>query len=582
MTDQANQEFAPTGAATLHGMMLALAERESTAPMLRFWQGDGWRGMGWGEFGQAVRRAAAGLAARGVRPGQRVLLVSASRPEFLIADNAIMALGAITVPTYVANTVAHHAHVIGDCAPSLAIADSAQNAAKLRQAAELAGLDLPILVFDAGPGSPWLSWAEALAVGTPPPPFVDDGEAVACIIYTSGTGGAPRGAMLPHRAMLSNCEGVRLAGRGIPFKGGRYLSFLPMSHSYEHTAGGFLLPSLGMELVFSRGAEHLAREFQEIRPTLITAVPRLFEVLKTRILNQLEDAGAARRWLFRRALSLGLRKMDGPPLNPLERLEDAALERLVRTRVQARFGGGLAALISGGARLDPELSGFFLAMGIPVLQGYGQTEAGPVVSVNLPWDNDRHTVGHPLPGVEVKVAADGEILLRGGLLMAGYWNQPEATAAAIAPDGPGGPWLHTGDIGMLDAAGRIRITDRKKDFIKLVGGMMVAPARVEALLTAETAITQAVVSGEGQAALVALLVPAEGREGDLAAAVARVNAKLAPHERIRRWAALDEAFSIENGLLTPSLKTRRKQVLEHHSALVRALQSGTPHAALPA
>ncbi|RVT99693.1 long-chain fatty acid--CoA ligase [Rhodovarius crocodyli] len=560
-------------------MMLALAEREAGTTYVRHWRDGAWNSMSWGEFGAAIRRAAAGLHAMGVQPGQRVLLVSASRPEFLIADNAVMALGAITVPTYVANTVSHHAHVIGDCTPSLAITDTHANGLKLKEAAAQAGVTLPVVLMEKAGMENFSAWDEVMSFGDQPPPMATDGEATACIIYTSGTGGAPRGAMLPHRAMLSNTQGVRLAGRGIPFKGGRYLSFLPMSHSYEHTVGGFILPALGMELVLSRGAEHLVREFAEHRPTLITTVPRLFEVLKTRILSQVEGGGV-KRWLFDRALSQGLRRLDGPPLNPLERLLDPVLDRLVRAKVRARFGGELVAMISGGARLDPELSGFFLAMGLTVLQGYGQTEAGPVVSVNLPWSNDRHTVGKPLPGVEARIAEDGELLVCGELEMQGYWNAPEATAEALRPDAGGKTWLHTGDIGVLDEAGRIRITDRKKDFIKLVGGMMVAPARVEALLTAEPAIAQAVVAGEGEAALVALLVPAEGRADELEAAVSRVNKRLAGHERIRRWAKLDEAFSIENGLLTPSMKTRRKQVLEHHSALIRALQSGTAHAAL--
>jgi long-chain acyl-CoA synthetase len=577
MTEREKQEFAPTGATTLHGMMLALAEREADGTYLWYWRDGAWQILRWGEFGAAVRRAAAGLHAMGVRPGQRVLLVSASRPEALVADNAIMALGAITVPTYVANTVNHHAHVIGDCTPSLAIADTRANGEKLKEAAARLGLALPVILFEAA--ERFQDWRDMVSVPGDPPPFATDGNATACIIYTSGTGGAPRGAMLPHRAMLSNTEGVRLAGRGIPFKGGRYLSFLPMSHSYEHTVGGFILPALGMELVLSRGAEHLVKEFQEHRPTLITTVPRLFEVLKTRILAQVEEKGF-KRWLFDRALSQGLRKMDGPPLNPLERLLEPLLDRLVRAKVRDRFGGELVAMISGGARLDPELSGFFLAMGLTVLQGYGQTEAGPVVSVNLPWSNDRHTVGRPLPGVEARLAEDGELLVAGELVMQGYWNAPEATAEALVPDAQGKVWLHTGDIAELDEAGRIRITDRKKDFIKLVGGMMVAPARVEALLTAEPAIAQAVVAGEGENALVALLVPAEGKADELDAAVTRVNKRLAGHERIRRWAKLDEPFTIENGLLTPSLKTRRKQVLQHHSALIRALQSGTAHAAL--
>src|SRR3712207_2222785 len=227
---------------------------------------------------------------------------------------------------------------------------------------------------------------------------------------------------------------------------------LPLSHSYEHTVGCFLLPSLGMEAVYSRGAERLAAEMADVRPTILTAVPRLFEVLRGRMLAQMEKESGLKRRLFERALALGLRRLDGPPLGLFERPQDAVMDRLVRGKVRERFGGRLVAMVSGGARLDPDLSGFFLALGVPVLQGYGQSEAGPVISVNLPWNNDRRTVGEPLPGVEARVAGDGEILIRGDLVMDGYWNDPEATARALPPAPPGEerPWLHTGDVGRLE------------------------------------------------------------------------------------------------------------------------------------
>ncbi len=268
--------------------------------------------------------------------------------------------------------------------------------------------------------------------------------------------------------------------------------------------------------------------------------------------------------------------MDGPPLGLFERAQDAELDRLVRDRVRARFGGRLMAMVSGGARLDPDLSGFFLALGLPVIQGYGQTEAGPVVSVNPPWANRRRTVGPPLAGVSVRIAEDGELLVRGALVMDGYWNNPEATAAALRPatgDPPGAePWLHTGDVGEIEAeTGHIRITDRKRDFIKTLGGDMVSPAKIEGLLMAEPEIAQAVVAGEGRPALVALLVPADGMDGRVAAAVERVNAKLSTIERIRRWTVAGEPFTVDNGLLTPTAKVKRRAVIERHAAALEAL-----------
>jgi long-chain acyl-CoA synthetase len=387
---------------------------------------------------------------------------------------------------------------------------------------------------------------------------------LACLIYTSGTGGAPKGVMLPHRAMLSNRAGVAEIADRLHFDGECYLSFLPLSHSYEHTVGGFLLPSLGVEVVYSRGADRLAAEFQEIRPAIVTAVPRLFEVLRARMEAGVEKEGGWKAKLFRRALELGLRRLDGPPLGLFEKLQDVACEKLVRKKVRERFGGRLVALVSGGARLDPDLSGFFLALGLPVIQGYGQTEAGPVISVNLPWDNRRETVGRPLPGVEARIAEDGELCVRGGLVMDGYWNQPEATARAIV-DG----WLHTGDVAEIEA-GRIRITDRKRDFIKTLGGDMVSPAKLEALLMAEPEIAQAVVAGEGRPAIVALVVPADGMEAKVGDAVARVNRKLSTIERIRHTAIVPP-FTVENGMLTPTMKVKRRVVLDAHGATVEAL-----------
>jgi long-chain acyl-CoA synthetase len=558
---------------SLPGMMLGLAARNPDRPMIRHWQGGEWRRTSWRDFALAVASLAAGLRARGVSPGDRVVLVSESRPEFLIADTAVMAIGAVTVPTYTTNTVADHAHILRDSGARVAIASTARLADRLREAAGPGGLDLLVCMEAAPDTVPWAEIAATpgdIAMLVAEVQHIPEGR-LACIIYTSGTGGLPKGVMLPHRAMLANTEGVRpfLRQLGLEWSGACYLSFLPLSHAYEHTVGGFLFPACGIEIVFSRGAERLAAEFQEIEPAIITAVPRLFEVLRGRILAGLEKEKPWRRKLFERTVALGLRKMDGPPLNLLERVEDAVLDRLVRAKVRARFGRRMVAMVSGGARLDPDLSGFFLALGVTVLQGYGQTEAGPVVAVNLPWDNHRRTVGKPVAGVEARIAADGELLIRGPLVMDGYWGDPEATARTLeTPEDESAPWLHTGDVGMLDEAGRIIITDRKKDFIKTLGGDMVSPARIEGLLMAEPEIAQAVVAGEGKPGIVALVVPAEGAQPERA--IQRVNAKLSPTERIRKWSVV-APFTVEGGTLTPTMKVKRRAVLDRHAATVDTL-----------
>ncbi len=579
---------------SLPAMMLGLAARWPDRVLARYWRGDSWRALRWGDFAIQVAQVAEGLRRLGVMPGDRVLLVSDNRPEFLIADNAIMAIGAITVPTYITNTVADHAHVLVDCGARVAlVADGAIENAVVLAASRVDGLDA-VVNMEFNPGTlarkapegarpaemveahrrvgQHLFWEALLVPDADPAMLMAEVEHIpegrlACLIYTSGTGGAPKGVMLPHRALLSNAAGATPLLRRLDLEGERYLSFLPMSHSYEHTVGGFILPMMGMEIVFSRGAERLLAEMAEFKPAIITAVPRLFEVMRARIEAQVAKQPPLRQKLYHRAVALGLRKLDGPPLGLLDRAQDWALDRLVRARTRERFGGNLRGFISGGARLDPDLSGFFLALGLPVIQGYGQSEAGPVVSVNLPWSNDRRTVGLPLPGVQARIAEDGELLLRGGLVMDGYWNNPEATAASLR-DG----WLHTGDVGRIDEAGRISITDRKRDFIKLVGGDMVAPAKLEALLMADPAIAQAIVAGEGQPGILALVVPADGMAEKVEAAVKAVNAKLSPIERIRRWQALDEPFTIENGLLTASMKVKRRAVVERHAELLSALQ----------
>lgn len=565
---------------SLPGMLLDLARQGPDRPMLRHWRDEAWQRVTWGEFALRVAGLAAGLRAAGVAPGDRVLLVSESRPEFPLADTALMAIGAVPVPTYTTNLPADHAHILADSGARAAIVSTAALADRVLAGAALAsGLELLVCMEPppaVSPGTRALEWATLEATPGDLPMLLAEVEEIpagrlACLIYTSGTGGLPKGVMLPHRAMLANRDGVAALLARLPVQGKPYLSFLPLSHSYEHTVGCFLLPSLGLEVVYSRGADRLAAELQDFRPAILTAVPRLFEVLRGRILAQIGKEPPFRQALFQRALALGLRRLDGPRLNLWGRVQHRMLDRLVGAKIRARFGGELQVLVSGGARLDPDLSGFFCAFGLPLVQGYGQSEAGPVISVNLPWDNHRHTVGPPLPGVEARIAADGELLVRGPLVMDGYWNNPAATATALRPDADGEPpWLHTGDVGHL-TDGRITITDRKRDFIKTLGGDMVSPAKIEGLLMAEPEIAQAVAAGEGQAAIVAILVPAEGMAAQVPAAVARVNARLSAIERIRRWVAAPAAFSVENGLLTPTMKVKRRAVLERFRAEVSAL-----------
>ncbi len=546
-------------------MMFALARSWPRKRLLRFFRDNAWHSIDWGEFGRMAASCARHLRAAGISAGDRVVICAENRPEYPVVETALMAIRAVPVPTYTTNTVEDHAHILRDSGATAAIVSSEPLAERLRAAAaRVGGLDLLLVM-----GSP--EWAGFVADTAP----VDDiaaeaagipRTALACLIYTSGTGGAPKGVMLPHRCILSNCAGAFELVRPLKLKDEIYLSYLPLSHSYEHTVGQFFLSSIGTEIVYCRGVENLAADMLAIRPTILTAVPRVLEIIRGRILAQVSRQKGWQQWLFHRALAIGFKRADEVPLTLADRLLDPVLDRLVRAKVLARFGGRLVAAISGGARLEPEVGRFFMALGMRILQGYGQTEAGPVISATLPDATRIDTVGPPLQGVELRLAPDGEILVKGELVMDGYWGRPQDTAQAIQ-DG----WLHTGDIGVLDEHGNLRITDRKKDMIVLSGGENVSPARVESMLMAEPEIAQAVVAGEGRAGLTALLVPAEGCD-DVAVALAvnRMNMRLSVTERIRKH-ALVAPFTLENGLLTPTQKIRRMLVIRANGEVLAKL-----------
>jgi long-chain acyl-CoA synthetase len=580
------------GIHSLTHMFFAQAERLGEKPCLWAKRDGTWAPLPWSAAARQVRQAARGLRRLGVRPGDRVVLVSENRPEWAIADLGIMAAGGVTVPAYTTNAIGDHAHVLRDSGAVGAIVSTGALLEPLLPAAADAA-DCRFLVaidpVSARPPAgvalhPW----DMLCGGEDGQGSIQDlvrrtaRTDVACIIYTSGTGGRPKGVVLTHGSILCNMMGAYhlLVPAGLELDREIFLSFLPLSHSYEHTAGLFLPMSLGAEIYYGEGVEHLLSNFAEVRPTYMTAVPRLFEVMRQRILRRMEKEPALRQRLFRLALDLGRKRYEAPRnMTIVERLLDAVVELLVRRKVQARFGGRIKALVSGGAPLAYDVGLFFTALGVPLCQGYGQTEAAPVVSCNPPGRVKLHTVGPPLRGVDVRIAEDGEILVRGELVMRGYWNDEGSTRQALR-DG----WLHTGDIGRIDEDGYIQITDRKKDLIVLTGGDNVSPAKVEGRLTLEPEIAQAMVVGDKRPHLVAIVVPEQEflkrwaavarRSADLAqaatdpdlhralsAAVERANAELSAVERVRRFIVAHEPFSVENGMMTPTLKVRRHLVL---------------------
>ncbi len=558
----ASMESSAAASPNLAAMMLGLSRARGNRPLFRYHRDGAWHGVTWAEFGRRAASVARHLRAAGIVAGDRVLIVSESRPEVPIAEVALMAIRAVPVPGYATNTPADHAHLLLDSGARAAIVSSPALADRVEEAAGMVGgLDL-LICMAPGRGTHFATLETDMAA---PDDIAAEADlippgALACLIYTSGTSGLPRGVMLPHRAMLSNIRGAIDLVRELHLKNEVYLSFLPLSHSFEHTVGQFFLPLMGTEVVYGRGVEHLVADMAAIRPTVMLVVPRLLDVIRSRILQQMGRQPAWKQRLFHRMVEAGLRRVDGR-----RTLMDRALEpalAVARRQVMARFGGRFRAAMSGGARLDPEVGRFFQALGLVLMQGYGQTEAGPVISANRPENATVSTVGPPLQGVTLRIADDGEILVQGDLVMDGYWNQPGATAEMIR-DG----WLHTGDVGVLDADGRLTITDRKRDIIVLAGGENVSPARVEALLTQEPEIEQAVVHGDGQNGLSAVLVPSEGGDArSVAAAVARYNGRVSVTERVRSH-RLAPPFTIENGLLTPSQKVRRQLVLRTHKTV---------------
>jgi long-chain acyl-CoA synthetase len=439
----------------------------------------------------------------GLADGDRVVLVAENCPEWAIADLAIMAAGCITTPAYTTNTERDHLHILENSDAKAVIVETGKLAQPLLPAVVRSGIATHVIGIEPlrqgqGPFETHL-WSDLLeGDATAARKAVDARIAAigrrdpACIIYTSGTSGLPRGVLLHHGAILCNVAGAAevLAG-DFGWGGDRFLSFLPLSHALEHTAGLYLPIGLGAEIWFAEGLDKLSSNIEEAQPTFMVVVPRLFELMRGRIVKQIEKQGRLANFVLDQALSLAERRAANE-----RRLLDWPVEKLLeltlRPKIRARFGGRIKALVSGGAPLNPEIGAFFESMGLVMLQGYGQTESAPVVSCNYPSAGIKlDTVGPPLRGVEVRIAEDGEILVRGELVMLGYWRNEAETAKTVI-DG----WLHTGDIGHLDERGRIVITDRKKDIIVNDKGDNIAPQKLEGILTLQPEIGQAMVSGD--------------------------------------------------------------------------------------
>ncbi|MET4132459.1 long-chain acyl-CoA synthetase [Porphyrobacter sp. MBR-155] len=601
------------GAQNLVELFLKRADAKGDAPFLGHKAGGQWITQSWRSAAEQVCLLAESLRAMGLNDGDRVALVSENRPEWCIADLAIMAAGCITVPTYTTNTRRDHAHILDNSGARAVFVSNEKLLAPVVGAIGQTGLAEHVIGIEdlkrqQSSSFEYHDWAALISGDAAAARAAVDAriagiqrDDTACLIYTSGTGGAPRGVMQHHGAILCNVAGaaeVLIEDFGITDE--RFLSFLPLSHAYEHSGGQYLPIGVGAEIFYSEGLEKLASNIEETRPTIMVVVPRLFEVLRTRIMKQVEKQGKVANFMMDSALRIAGKATEGKK-RLRDKPVDFLVEKTLRPKIRAKFGGRIKAMVSGGAPLNPEVGNFFDAMGLTMLQGYGQTEAGPVISCNRPAAGLKmDTVGPPLRGVEVRIAEDGEILVRGELVMHGYWRNEAETARTLQPDPEdqnGRPWLHTGDIGHFDHKGRIVITDRKKDMIVNDKGDNIAPQKVEGMLTLQPEIAQAMVSGDKRPYVVGLIVPdAEwalewARENDekfdlkalqelpafknaVRAAVDRTNADLSVIEKVRQFAFADEAFSIENEEMTPSMKIRRHKIRERYQERIDGLYRG--------
>ncbi len=602
---------------TINSAFAESARKWAAKPALMHKAGGAYQSISYQELAAQVEQLASGLAAFGIQKGDRVALLSENRPEWAITDLAILALGAISVPVYTTLPAPQVAYILKNSgAKAIVVSDAKQlnkALAARAEATELTG----ILTLDADPpqNDPLVrTWASVMEQGKQKPlgnAFQQARDAVtpddvASIVYTSGTTGDPKGAQLTQGNFASNFDAaIEFFGKAgaVLTDQDLFMSFLPLSHVFERTTGYYLPLRVGAAIAYTESLFKVRDNMAEAKPTLMVSTPRLFEAMQEKMLDTIEKEPEKRRKLIKNALSVGReyadRKRDGSSISPILALKHAVLDKLVLAKMRDRFGGRLRFFVSGGAALGEETAGFFAGIGIPIMEGYGMTESAPVIACN-PNDRPRlGTVGKPMPGLEVRIAGDGEILAKGPNVMKGYWNNPTATAEVIDNEG----WLHTGDIGVLDKDGYLKITDRKKDILVLANGKNVAPQPIESALKASPFLAEVVLIGDKQNIVTALIVPVMERLRDWATkeglkfdgnealiALPEVKKKikqeidahsgrLADFEKIKKFTLLPTAFSMEAGELTPTLKVKRKVVAQKYAAQIAEMRGETAVAA---
>ena len=511
-----------------------------------------------------------------VKEGDRCLLVSENRPEWFISDLAIMLSGAITVPAYTTYTDNDYKYLIEDCEPKIVIASNNDILKKLNTTINEKNFIKKIITFDEVEKTyhnlnidnkeKYLDFNSIIKNDLSEKDKIQNlnlkRSSAACIIYTSGTGGNPKGVILSHGGILNNLEGACEIIKPLIDSRPVFLTWLPLSHSYEHTVQ-FAQIAVGAKVFYAEKIEKLLDNMAEAKPTIMTAVPRFYQNLYNKININMKKQTGFKAKLIQATIRLGKKKLLKEKMTFFEKLLNLMLNVLVRKKVRKQFGGKLRAFVSGGGALDKEIGEFLNSIGLPTLQGYGLTETSPVVSCNPIHNIKVETVGPPFKGNKIKISEDGEILVKGENVMLGYWNQKEETANVIK-DG----WLHTGDIGEINPEdGYLKITDRKKDIIVNAGGDNISPAKIENIITNEAEIDQCMVYGDKKNYIVALIVPNKEflkEKEKINNIIENINKKLTQVEKIKKIQLIDENFSIENGLLTPTMKVKRKKVTEKY------------------
>ncbi|HXH71461.1 MAG TPA: long-chain fatty acid--CoA ligase [Mariprofundaceae bacterium] len=577
--------------------LFANGDHGSSRPAQWYRREDGYVPVTYAQLISRVRHIASGLIRAGIQPGDRIGLLMENRPEWAAIDYAILSIGAVTVPLYCNYRPQDIAYVLKDCGAVAIFTSGGQLLRHLLQASRECPELHRIYCLEQATGSGSTELLTSLEAGEIETTAIEQRlasltrQTLATLVYTSGTTANPKGVMLTHGNILTNLEAVPdvLQLR----TDDRMLSFLPLAHALERMGGHFLVYSFGISVAFAERPDTVAKNLVEAEPTILISVPRMLEVVRSRMLAQVAKQPAIQRQPFNRYLRLSERRRHAK-LNLFDNLIFRLLDGLVGGKVRARFGGHLRLLVSGGAPLSIEVGEFFENLGLPVIEGYGLTESAPLLTVNPLHDRRPGSVGKAA-GVELRIAEDGEILARGNNIMPGYWKLPEATAEALDADG----WLHTGDIGELDADDYLRITDRKKDLIVNSGGENIAPQRIEAMLVGDPMIDQAVIFGDKRPYLIALIVPnrescavwakesglpdtdwehlcrAEIFRKQIQSRINGILKPLNPFEQIRRILIVDQPMTIEDGLLTPTLKVKRRKVYEKFAAQLEQLYAGS-------